>query len=102
LKLSKAKREKTINAVLEYIQSPAFRNSIENIMQDTKDLYDRLTKEVKDHLKTWEFRLEKYRNIHSKAYAIENKAVKLLADKDKKSIAVEREITAIDLPSAIK
>jgi hypothetical protein len=102
LKLSKAKRDKTINAVLEYIQSPSFRNSIENIIEDTKDLYDRLTKEVKDHVKTWEFRLAKYRNIHTKAYSIESKAVKLLSDKtEKKALPDEMEITAISLPSAI-
>lgn len=102
LKLSKAKRAKVINAVLDYIQSPSFRNSIENIMEDTKDLYISLTKEVKDHLKSWELRLAKYRNIHTRAHQIETKAVKLLVDKkEKKALPEGVAITAIALPSEI-
>jgi len=102
LKLTKAKRNATINAVLDYIQSPSFRNGIENILEDTKELYAHLTKEVKAHVKTWEFRLTKYRNIHAKAYTIENKVVKLLNDKGgKKTLPSGTEITAIALPKEI-
>ncbi|HJP18732.1 MAG TPA: DUF2130 domain-containing protein [Nitrospinota bacterium] len=102
LKLSKAKRAKVINSVLDYIQSPSFRNSIENIMEDTKDLYISLTKEVKDHIKSWELRLAKYRNIYSRTHKIETNAVKLLLDKkERKALPEDVEITAISLPSEI-
>ena len=102
LKLSKAKRNETINAVLDYIQSPSFRNGIETIMEDTKELYDSLTKEVKGHVKAWELRLSKYRNIHSNAHKIETKAVKLLVTGGKrKKLPGTGEIVAIDLPAVI-
>ncbi len=102
LKLSKTKREQAINAVLDYIQSPSFQNSIESIIEDTKDLYAHLTKEVKDHVRSWEFRLAKYRQIHNDAHKIETKAIKLLVNGEKqKKIPNEVEISSIALPSEI-
>jgi len=102
LQLSAQKRNETVQAVLEYIQSPSFRNGIETIIEDTKDLYISLTKEVKDHVRTWELRFGKYRNIHRGAYKIEAKAVNLLSDDGKrKRITEEGEIVPIALPSKI-
>ncbi len=102
LKLSKEKREETINAVLNYIQSPVFKNGIENIIVDTIDLYNNLKKEVKNHINTWEERLDKYRNIHHQANAIESKVINLLVtdDKSKKQLIYD-EIKSIDLPGKI-
>lgn len=101
LKLSSEKRKKTINAVLQYIQSPQFRNGIEGVIEDTKDLYCNLTKEVKDHVKGWEVRLKKYRNIYANAYDIESKAVKLLVEKKGSEALKKEEIEPISLPSKI-
>jgi len=102
LKLSVEKRKQTIQAVLEYIQGPSFRNGIETIIEDTKELYLSLTKEVKDHLKTWELRFNKYRNIHSGAYSIETKVVNLLANEGgKKKLPRVEVIEPIALPAKI-
>jgi len=102
LQLSAEKRKKTVQAVLEYIQSPAFRNGVEKIIEDTKDLYGSLTKEVKDHVKTWEMRFNKYRDIYSSAHKIDANAVKLLTDNGKKKVsAVADEIVPITLPAKI-
>jgi len=78
LKLSAEKRRKTVQAVLEYIQGPNFRNGVEAIIEDTKELYLNLTKEVNDHIKSWEFRYSKYRDIHGGAHIINKRVVKLL------------------------
>ena len=103
LKLSAQKRNQTVQAVLEYIQSPSFRNGIETIIEDTKDLYHSLTKEVKDHVKVWELRFNKYRNIHSGAHKIEAKAIKLLVtDGKKKAVSSVEEIGPIILPGKIE
>ena len=59
LKLSSEKRNKTIKDVLNYIQGPAFKYGIENIIVDTVDLYSNLKKEVKSHVNSWEKRLER-------------------------------------------
>jgi len=102
LKLSSEKRNKTINAVLNYIQSPVFKNGIENIIVDTIDLYNNLKKEVKNHINTWEERLDKYRDIHHQANVIESKVINLLVtdDKSKKQLVFD-EIKSIDLPVKI-
>jgi len=102
LKLSRQTREKTINAVLSYIQGPVFKNGIESIIVDTVDLYNSLKKEVKNHVTTWEERLDKYRNIHGQAHTIESKVINLLVAEDhgKKTVVTE-EIKSIDLPKRI-
>ena len=85
LKLSKEQRAKTVKAVLDYIQSPSFKNGIENIIIDTSDLYDNLKKEIKNHLSDWRNRFNKYRNIRAEAYKIESKVVELdMPESDKK------------------
>jgi hypothetical protein len=103
LKLGKKKRDKTIAAVMEYIQSPSFKNGIEGIIIDTKELYENLNKEAKMHVKTWQYRLGKYKDVYSKAYNIDKNIVQLVVDKKKrKSLPGKTEIAPIYLPSEIE
>ncbi len=102
LKLSSEKRSQAINAVLEYIQGPVFKNGLENIIEDTIDLYNCLKKEVKSHITSWEERLEKYRNINQQANKIESKVVNILVKDDySKKLITSEEIISIDLPNKI-
>ncbi len=102
LKLNAEERKKTISAVLDYIQSPKFSNSIEKIIVDTKDLYYELKKEVGSHLKQWHTRLEKYREINVNAHRIEDNVVRLFASqKDMKQLPEPVLIDAIKLPEKI-
>jgi hypothetical protein len=102
LKLTKEKRNTMINAVLEYIQSPDFKNGIDGIIQDTIELYGSLKKEVKSHIENWELRIGKYRNIKSLANNVKNKAVNLLLDeKGTKLIGEGSNLSSIELPSKI-
>ncbi len=102
LKLTEEKRSEAVRAVLEYIQSPSFRNSLEHIMEETKSLYEELTKEVKQHIKAWEVRLSKYRRMYASAYNIGSKVNRTLADniQVKKEIKNE-ELSPIYLPQKI-
>lgn len=103
LRLSKKERDKTIKAVLDYIQSPTFKNSLEDIILDTMDLYSSMKKEVVDHTRRWEYRIEKYRRIYGNAHRIESKAVRLLTTTDdKKSLPKSNAITPISLPKQIE
>lgn len=86
LKLSKQERSKTVRAVMEYIQGAEFKNSITGIIQDTIELYENLQKEIKTHLKLWEYRLEKYRGIHGRATTVESRAVNLVVGGKKRRI----------------
>jgi hypothetical protein len=103
LRLTKQERNRTIKAVLEYIRSANFRNSVETIIKDTLDLYKGLQKEVKDHVKHWEFRIDRYRDMNSKAHTIENKVVHLLLLKDRrKKLPKPAAIQSIELPKKIE
>lgn len=102
LKLSVEQRKQTVQAVLEYIQSANFKNSIDTIIQDTLDLYDDLKKEVEKHAKTWEFRLDKYRGIYAKTNHIQSKVVYLMEDDENRKKLLPAKMVAISLPTEIK
>ena len=104
LKLSNKQREEATKAVLEYIHSPAFKNSIESIIDNTIELYDSMKKEVKDHINTWQDRLNRYNDINIKAIAIENRVIKLIAPNGevKKRLVKDSRIAPIGLPAEIK
>jgi len=77
LQLTGRQRDETVKAVIEYIQSPSFKNSIESIIEQTVELYGSLKKEVREHVHVWQDRLQRYNDINSKAYSVENKVIKL-------------------------
>ncbi|MGJ4790085.1 hypothetical protein [Leptospira koniambonensis] len=103
LKLGKTEKDKAIKEVMEYIQSPIFVNSMESIIKDTIDLYDSLKKEVKDHLKSWELRFQKYKSINKRATVIDGKFNSMLAreiSESKRQISGQK-IESISLPDHI-
>jgi len=101
MKLAADKRSQAINAVLEYVQGPVFKNGIDSIIMDTIELYERLKKEVKDHMSSWENRLNKYRRINTNANRIGNKVFDvMLPESDRKKISHE-EISSIQLPASV-
>jgi hypothetical protein len=103
LKLSREKREATIDAVLDYIQSPVFKNGIDSVINDTVDLYNHLKREVKEHISEWEIRLNKYRNIYSQVEIIEQKVVNLVAiESNPPALPRPTDIQPIELPSEIE
>lgn len=103
LRLSRQERDNTIKAVMDYIQGPQFSNSISDIVQDTIDLYDHLKKEVVDHTRNWQRRLDKYRTINNNARRIDQRVIKLLVSStERKQIPASGAIQAIELPERIK
>jgi hypothetical protein len=103
LKLGKSEKDKAIKDVMEYVQSPIFANSMEGIIKDTIDLYDSLKKEVKDHLKSWELRFQKYKSINKKATTIDGKFNLLLAREitENKKLISSQKLESISLPDHI-
>jgi len=104
LKLSQEEKNKAIKSILEYIQGADFKNGIENIIQDTKELYENMEKEVKEHIKIWNLRLRKYRNINFKANEVNSNIVQLLSSdkKGQKEIEDKTEMEPISLPEKIE
>lgn len=104
LKLSNKQREEAIRLVLDYVHSPAFKNSIESIIENTIELYESMNKEIKDHINTWQDRFSKYNNINIKAVAIETRVIRLISPNGdaKKKLIKDSIIVPIGLPAAIK
>jgi hypothetical protein len=104
LKLSNKQREEATKAVLEYIHSPAFRNSIESIIDNTVELHTSMKKEVKEHISIWKDRINRYNDINIKAVAVENRVVNLIAPNGevRKRLIKDSRITPIELPAEIK
>jgi len=102
--LSNKQREEATTAVLDYIHSPAFKHSIESIIDKTIELYDSMKNGVKDHINTWQDRLNRYNDINIKAIAIENRVIKLIVPNGeaRKRLVKDSRITAIGLPPEIK
>ncbi|MDR3244685.1 MAG: hypothetical protein LBT79_08055, partial [Elusimicrobiota bacterium] len=100
MKLNGGKREESINAVLEYIQSPVFKNGIEDIINTSRDLYKELKKEVDSHIKIWKGRHDKYINICKEAINIKATVSNPLNRIDKSHNKIE-EMNAILLPEKI-
>ncbi len=103
LNLSNKQRDETTKAVLEYIQSPTFKNGIESIITNTEELYGSLRKEVKEHVHIWQDRIKRYNDINNKAFHIENKVIKLAISKNEsKRLRKGTEMIPIELPAEIK
>jgi hypothetical protein len=102
LKLSVDKRRKTLQAVLDYIQGPTFKNGIEAIIEDTTELYASLNREVHEHIKGWEFRFNKYCAIRKGAYIIDSRVIRLLDEEaGRRAETVEGKLVPITLPARI-
>lgn len=72
LKLKSSQRSKSVAAILNYVQGAEFKNSLESIIQHTIDLYDNMQDEVKKHVRTWKYRLNKYRSIKEESHQIQH------------------------------
>ncbi len=101
-KLGKEERDVAVKTAIEFIQSPAFVNSMDNIIKDTIDLYSNLKKEIKDHVKNWDFRFNKYKNINVKANLIDQKLSKVLTGNNKDNSMVIEKIEPIVISERIK
>ena len=102
LKVGTAERSVMVREVMAYLQSANFKNAIEGIVQESVDLYEELKKEVLTHVKGWELRLSRYRNIVANAHGIESGVKKIGLHGERKPVEVEAtEIERIALPGSI-
>jgi len=100
LKVGAEERREMVREVMAYLQSASFKNAIEGIVQESVDLYEELKKEVVTHVRGWEARLSKYRNIVASAHGIEIGVRKIGLHGEKKPVEIEM-IDRIALPQSI-
>lgn len=63
LKITKEKRAVLAQQLMQYIDSPQFRNPLEEVVQQTSRLQDMIHKEANDHMHTWKERWDHYETI---------------------------------------
>jgi hypothetical protein len=78
LKISRSEMEKRSKELMEYIRSEDFKNSIGDIIYRTRDLYEMLKKEVKNHGKIWKDRYLHYKRIHENINKLEQVTTNIL------------------------
>ena len=99
LKLNETQKNEAIKRTLEYLEGPEFKNSMEDIIQQTLDLYEGLKKEVKGHFKDWKKRLESLKRIYTKANLVEQKTFVLLS---KEKELPKQEVTLLPINDLIE
>jgi hypothetical protein len=72
LKVSREKRAVLAQQLMQYIDSPQFRNPIQEVVQRTSKLKEMIQKEAKDHRHTWEERWNHYETIDWNASQIQS------------------------------
>lgn len=103
MKLAGDERRKAVRALLGYVQGAQFRNAVEGITQYSIDLYEDMKKEVERHVKSWEFRLEKYRGICRNSSSVQSNVLALTSPGGTQKPAKPTEsIESIALPEKIE
>jgi hypothetical protein len=64
LKITREKRAILAQRLMQYIDSPQFKNPLEEVVQRTSRLQDMIKKEASDHVRTWKERWVHYQTIN--------------------------------------
>lgn len=86
MKLGKKQRDEAARKTIEYLESAEFTNSLDTVIDETKQLYEELKGEIKSHLKVWKKRHTSYGKMHQEAVRVKGKTLALLtgrSDKEK-------------------
>jgi len=95
LKLSSAQRERAIKKTFEYLQGPEFKNGLEEIIHKTKEMYEDLRKECKDHVKGWHKRYDSLKSVYTHSAKISITTSALVSGKN---IEAQKELAVHPFP----
>lgn len=98
LKITKEKRAVLAQQLMQYIDSPQFKNPIEEVAQRTSKLQEMVRKEAGDHLRTWNERLAHYLTIHWNASQVQGNIRLVLHGEQPKPI-VQHKTPPLQLPA---
>lgn len=86
-KISKEKRAEIAQQLLRFVTSPQFKNPIEEIITQARELEGMLKEEAKQHLRMWETRWEHYQRIKWDSSQIQGNLQLVLHGKEPKPLA---------------
>ena len=79
LRLTKAQKDEAIERTLKYLQGAEFKNSLELVIRKTKEMYEDLKEECRDHLKSWEKRHDSLKSVYMHTAQVQTKTTALIA-----------------------
>ncbi|MCL5744340.1 MAG: DUF2130 domain-containing protein, partial [Acidobacteria bacterium] len=82
--------------LLEYVDSPQFRNSVEEIVHAAADLERMIVEEAKGHQRVWQKRWEQYQRIHWDGSQIQKNLQFVLHSKE--PVLVQPKMEPLQLP----
>jgi hypothetical protein len=98
LKISKEKRAVLAQQLMQYVDSPQFKNPIEEVVQRASKLQEMIQKEAKDHVHTWKERWTHYETINWNASQIQSNLRLVMHGAQPKPIA-QRKAPPLQLPA---
>ncbi len=98
LKLNNNELEERSQNLMNFIKSDDFRNSVENTIYRTQELAKILLQEHKDHLKTWEKRIQHYNGIHGNTSGIKIVTKNILNGQPINKSLIKSEIKQLPAP----
>ena len=81
LRLTKAQKDEAIDRTLKYLQGAEFKNALDFVIKKTKEMYEDLKEEYKDHLKMWQKRYDSLKSVYTHTAQVQNKTTALVAGK---------------------
>ena len=98
LKITKEKRAVLAQELMHYIDSPQFKNPIEEVVQRTSKLQEMIRKEAGDHVRTWKERWAHYQTINWNASQVQSNLRLVLHGGQPKPIAPHK-TPPLELPA---
>jgi hypothetical protein len=100
-KITKEKRAAIEQKLMSYIDSPQFKNPIEEVVHLSSDLQDMIKTEAKDHFRSWKKRWESYQAINWDSSLIRDNLQLVLHGKEPKPI-LHPQLPPLELPAPLE
>ncbi len=81
LKLTRAEKDAAIERALQYLQGAEFKNSLEVVIRKTKEMYEDLKEECREHIRTWRKRHDSLKSVYVNAAQVQTKTALLISGK---------------------
>ena len=98
-RITKEKRARIADQLVQYITSPQFRNPIEEVIQVASELRGMIFDEAKQHRKVWERRWKHYKTIEWDSSQIQNNVQLVLHGKQPQPLAAPKVAQPLLLPA---
>lgn len=90
LKITKERRAAIAQRLMRYIDSPQFKNPVDEMLQRTTKLQEMIKREARDHFRIWQERWGHYQTIHWNATQVQANLQLVLHGNSPKQVAIPK------------